>query len=76
MLIMSYLNAIKYLSNLLQLEPCSVMFKVMTQWQIGMICVFKVVSNKWYIGEIQLSLQYFLQWKENDLCIDIYNKQS
>ena len=45
MFIISNHYGIKCLSNLLQLEACNVMFKVMTQWHIGMIC------------EIQLSLQ-------------------
>ena len=38
------------------------------QWNV----IFKVMSDKWHIGmkcEIQLLLQLFLQWKENDLCM-------
>ena len=48
MFIISNHCGIKYLCNLIQLEPCNVMFKVisytmahcviLTQWHIGMIC--------------------------------------
>ena len=52
---MFMISGIKSVSNLLQIEPSNVMFKVMTLWHIGMIC------------EIELQLQLISAMKENDL---------
>ena len=46
MFIISNHHEIKSLSNLLQLEPCNVMFKVVSDiWHIGMISEIQLLSQ-------------------------------
>ena len=57
MFIISNHHEIKSLSNLLQLEPCNVMFKVVSDiWHIGMISEIQLLSqlissmkSKWFV---------------------------
>ena len=63
MFIISNHYGIKCLSNLLQLEPCNVMFKMISD-----------IMAHWY--NMWNAIVIALQCKENDLCIDVYLKQS
>ena len=63
MFILSNHYEIKCLSNPLQLEPRIVMFKVISD-----------IMAHWY--DMWNSIVIAMQWKENDLWIDVYHKQS
>ena len=67
MFIISNQQGINCLSSLLQVEPRNVMFKVISD-----------IMAHWYDmwNKYNCYCNLFLQCKENDLCIDVYNKQS
>ena len=56
---------IKCLTHLLQFKPCNVMFKVNS-----------FIMAHWYDEKYICCCNWFLQCKENELCIDVYHKQS
>ena len=65
-LIINYRHGIKCLCNLLYLEPCNVMFKLISD-----------IMVHWYAMWNTIVMAFnFLQCKENDLCIDVYQKLS
>ena len=66
MFIISNHYGIKCVSNLLQLEPCSEKFKVISD----------VLANCYDVWNTIINETNFCNAKENELCIVVYHKQS